>query len=328
MRYHAKALALILVSVAVFACECRSKSPAPPQTPAETQAAAETQSQPQSQPEEQRTFDSPEAAVAALKEAIQQEDKDELHRIFGPDVEELKSGDPDQDREDAARFARRLESGTKIQQDGPDHATLLIGQEQWPFAVPLVKEGSQWLFDTDEGLEELTNRRIGRNELQVIAALQTIIAAQAEFFDRDPDGLGVKHYARRMVSEEGKKNGLYWPSPGGVDPSPIGPVLAAAATRRDEQGQKVPYYGYLFKMLYSQAASAPNGAMDYLQDGHLTRGWAGIAYPAEYGVTGVMSFLVSNAGKVYQKDLGADTDSAVEQIEAFDPADGWQTVGS
>ena len=278
------------------------------------------------QPSQQRTFRSPEDAVTALNVAVEQWDKRELQRLFGPEVEKLKTGDPDQDRDDAIVFARRLAAARKIQHDGPDHATVLIGQEEWPFAVPLVMEDSAWRFDTDAGLEEMSNRRIGRNELLTIAACRTLIDAQAEFFDRDPDGLGVKHYAQKLMSTEGKKDGLYWPAPGGVDPSPIGPVMALAASRRDEKGERVPYHGYLFKVLDRQAASAPGGAMEYRENGQLTRGWAVLAYPAVYGETAITSFLCSNGGAVYQQDLGPDTHAAVEQIDAFDPGAGWQEV--
>ncbi len=273
----------------------------------------------------QATYKSPDQAAAALVDAVKHRDKAELRHIFGPDAEELKSGDSDQDRADAIIFARQLESAYKIRQDSGEHATLLIGQEQWPFAVPIVKAGSSWKFDTDAGLEELTNRRIGRNELRTIAACRTLIDAQQEYYEADPDSAGTKHYAGRLLSHEGQKDGLYWPAgPGGVEPSPIGPVLAFAAVHRDANGQRLPFNGYLFKPLYKQAAAAPGGEMDYMQDGRLTRGWAVLAYPAEYDKTGIMSFLASSTGKVYEKDLGEQTDKAVESIDAFDPSDGWK----
>jgi hypothetical protein len=278
----------------------------------------------------QRTFNTPEDAVTALNSAVEQQNKAELLRIFGPDAEELKSGDPEQDHDDAVIFTRRLKTAHKVRMDSPDHATLLIGQDQWPFAVPLILEKNKWRFDTSAGLEELTNRRIGRNELLTIAACNTLIDAQKEFYDRDPDALGVKHYAQRLMSSPDKKDGLYWPAPGGVDPSPIGPALAYAATRRDEQGERIPFNGYLYKPLLQQAASAPGGAIDYRENGQLTRGWAVIAYPADYGTTGIISFICSSGGVVYQKDLGDDTQKTAESMEAFDPT-GWDkaaTTGS
>lgn len=274
----------------------------------------------------QRTFRSPEDAINALADAVQKDDNAELRQIFGPEVEDLKSDDPEQDREDILVFSRRLATAHKIRTDSADHATVLIGQEEWPFAVPLVKKGSGWRFDTDAGLEELTNRRIGRNELLTIAACRTLIDAQKEFYDRDPDGLGYKHYAQRLMSYENMKNGLYWPSPGGVDPSPIGPVMAQAARQVNDAGDRIPFNGYLFKLLSRQTAAAPGGELDYMQNGELTRGWAVLAYPAEYGVTGITSFLCSSHGEVYQQDLGDDTEEQAGRIYTFDPDPSWKIV--
>ena len=272
----------------------------------------------------QRTYPTPEAALTALTAAVKQGDKGELRRIFGPQAEELKSGDPDQDRADMTVFSRRLEQAAKLQRNDDTTMTVLVGNEQWPFAVPLVKADNAWRFDTDSGLDELTNRRIGRNELRTIECCRTVIDAQAEFFARETEG---KHfYADRLMSTPGKKDGLYWDSPGGVDPSPIGPVFAASASRKDENGKRIPFNGYLVKVLERQAAGAPGGAMEYRVDGRLVKGWAVVLYPAEYDVTGIMSFLVSNAGIIYQKDLGEDTQKMIDTMTAFDPSNGWTTV--
>ena len=207
----------------------------------------------------QQTFKTPDDAVTALDTAVKTQNKAELHKIFGPQADALKSGDPDQDRADAIDFARKLAEEHKIRMDSPDHATILVGVDGWPFAVPLILKDGSWQFDTEAGLEELISRRIGRNELLTIAACRTVIDAQRIFFDSDPDGLGVKHYAQRLMSTEGKKDGLYWPAPGGVDPSPIGPALAFAAVRRDENGERIPFNGYLYKPLYRQTAAATGG---------------------------------------------------------------------
>jgi hypothetical protein len=299
MRYNSKIIILILTAAISLAAGCQSQ---------------------------QRTFSSPDEAVAALDAAVKAQDKAELQRIFGPQLEHLKSGDPEQDHDDVTVFARRLAEARKLRHDAPDRATLLVGEEQWPFAVPLIMKKSSWHFDTEAGLDELTNRRIGRNELRTIAACRTLIDAEREFFERDPDGLGIKHYAKQLMSSEGKKDGLYWPAPGGVEPSPIGPVMAMSASRRDDHGQRMPFNGYLFKVLYRQTASAPGGAKEFMENGQLTRGWAVIAYPAEYGETGIMSFLCSSGGVVYQQDLGDDTDTAVQKIDALDPGMGWQKL--
>lgn len=274
----------------------------------------------------QRTFQSPDAAVAALETAVQTRDRKELRELFGPDAEKLKTGDPDVDDADFIVFSRRLEAARKIQKDGADEATLLIGEEHWPFAVPLVKDKKGWRFNTDAGIEELTNRYIGRNELDTIAACKTLIDAQIEYFERDPDGIGIKHYAQRLQSTDGKKDGLSWPVEGNEDPPPIGPVFAAAAIRKDAAGKPIPFHGYSYKLITSQGPTAPGGAMNYLVDGKLTGGWAAIAYPAEYGETGIMSFLFGSTGIVFQKDLGDDTRTESPAMTSFDPGNGWTAV--
>lgn len=274
----------------------------------------------------QRTFTTPDQAVAALKQAVQDDDKKELKALFGPQLEDLKSGDPDADEADIVVFSRRLAEAGRVELDAPDHATLLIGHEQWPFAVPLVKEGDEWRFDTPAGIDELESRRIGRNERLTIAACRTLIDAQAEYFDRNPEGDGPKHYAQKLKSAEGRKDGLYWPVTGNEDPSPIGPVMAEAAARRDAGGDVVPYNGYSYRLLTSQGASASGGSMDYLADGRLTRGWAAIAWPAEYGETGIMSFLFGSTGAIYQQDFGDDTAKIAADLPSFDPGSGWTPV--
>ncbi len=277
----------------------------------------------------QRHYDSPEAAVAALTKAADARDHSEIRRIFGPDAAELRSGDDDQDKLDAASFRRSLSEAAVVERQGDDDATLLIGEVRWPFAVPLVRgEDGTWRFDTDAGIDELENRRIGRNELWTIEALLTLTAAQNEYIAIDRDSDGAREYAARLLSSPGARDGLYWDSPGGVDPSPIGPVLAAAAQRRDEKGNHVPYHGYRYRLLTSQGAGAPGGAMNYESSSGLTAGWAAIAWPDEYDGTGVMSFMVSSNGVVYQKDLGLDTESAAAAITDFDPSTGWTPVSN
>lgn len=276
----------------------------------------------------QRRFATPDDAVTALAAAVADRDRQELRAIFGPRATELRSPDEEQDRLDAASFSRAIGSGHEVEPDAEDAdvATLLVGPERWPFAVPLVREAQGWRFDTDAGIEELTNRRIGRNELRTIAALGTLIDAQAAYYAADPDRTGRSVYASRLLSSPGRRDGLYWDAPGGVDPSPIGPVMAAAATRRTEEGEPVPYNGYVFRLLRRQGPSAPGGEMTFEADGLLVHGWAVIARPAEYGETGVMSFLASHGGVVYQADLGHDTTSVADSISAFDPAPPWAPV--
>lgn len=276
----------------------------------------------------QRTFDSPDAAVSALAKAVESRDRSTLRSMFGPRSAELQSGDPDQDRADLASFGRAIAEHHELERDGPDRATVLVGDDRWPFAVPLVKDGTDWRFDTDAGIEELTNRRIGRNELRTISACRTLIEAQAEYRAADPDHDGAPEYAQRLMSSEGKKDGLYWPSPGGVDPSPIGPVFAEAAIKTGETGERIPFNGYRYRLLTAQGPGAPGGAMDYLSNGRLTGGWAVIAWPAEYDQSGVMTFIASHHGVIYEKDLGPDTATEAAAIAAFDPSDGWAPAGA
>lgn len=279
--------------------------------------------------ESQRSFRNPEAAVASLGQALAAGDRAELSRLFGPRAKELRSADPEQDRQDLASFRRNLEAGSVIETQGDDRATVLVGEDRWPFAVPLVRQGSSWKFDTDAGIDEMTSRRIGRNELRTIAACRTLIDAQAQYHSLDRDGDGVLEYARRLNSTPGSRDGLYWPpAPGGADPSPIGPVLAAAASRRDADGDPLPFHGYFYRLLTAQGPGAPGGERDYSIGGKLTGGWAVIAWPADYGETGIMSFIAGDGGAVYERDLGPESAAVAESITRFDPADGWNPVTS
>lgn len=276
----------------------------------------------------QQTFDSPEDAVSALERAAVADDKPALRRIFGPNIEDLRSGDPEQDELDVAAFRRSLAEASAVQRDNDSHATLLVGDVRWPFAVPLVRNGDGWRFDTDAGAIELENRRIGRNEIRTIETCRVLFDAQNEYKSRDRDGDGVPQFADRLLSTPGNKDGLYWPAPGGVDVSPIGPVLAEAATRTGDSGERLPYYGYRYRLLESQGAGTRGGAMNYRDEqGRLSRGWAVIAWPDEWDVTGVMTFMVSHEGYIYERDLGPDTESAAAAITTYDPA-GWMLAGA
>lgn len=274
----------------------------------------------------QRHFATPEDAATALTAAADSRDKGEIRAIFGPRTDRLRSGDPEQDEQDIESFRHSLGAATEIERQGDDSATLLVGEARWPFAVPLVRERKGWRFDTEAGIDELENRRIGRNELRTIAACRTVINAQEVYrsFDRDNDG--VLEYAQRLMSSPGTKDGLYWPSPGGSDPSPIGPVMAAAATQTGERGERLPFNGYRFRLLTHRGSGAPGRAGEYLINGNLTGGWALIAWPDEYDRTGVMSFLASNDGVVYEADLGPRTQDAAAAITEFNPSQPWMPV--
>lgn len=275
----------------------------------------------------QQSFSTPDEAGNALAQALAGQDRAQLKHIFGPEAPRLRSDEPTQDRSDLAYFAQELERGREVRMDSDSNATLLVGQERWPFAVPLVRtERGAWAFDTEAGIEELSNRRIGRNELRTILACRTLIDAQQEYFAIDRDGDGVNEYAAKLLSTEGTRDGLYWPAPGGIDPSPIGPAFAAAATDTDDKGRRLPFYGYHYKPLLSQGPSAPGGSMDYVTANGQTNGWAAIAVPAIYGQTGIMSFIVSHSGEVYEQDLGDGTQSFFRSVTSFDPSAGWTST--
>lgn len=275
----------------------------------------------------QRTFSSPEEAASALAAAAENENTSELRAIFGPRANELRSGDPDADRVDIASFRRQIAQSRSIELDGDDVAIINIGADQWPFAVPVVKQvDGAWIFDTDAGIEEIENRRIGRNELTVISACIAVFVAQDEYRSMDRDGDGVFEYADRLLSTPGTRDGLYWESPGGLDPSPIGPALAMASVRTDDKGERIPYAGYRFRLLECQGPSAPGGMRDYRDNGNLVNGWAVLAWPDQWDRTGVKSFLVSAHGVMYEADLGPDTSQVVTAFTCFDPSDEWTVV--
>lgn len=275
--------------------------------------------------ETQRRFATPEDAIEALVAATESRDKQDIRSLFGSKTAALRSGDADQDEKDLAVFSRKLHEARVIERRPDGQAVILIGRDQWPFAVPLVEDDKGWRFDTEAGIEELTNRRIGRNELCTIEACRTLIQAQTAYHSVDRDGDGVLEYAMRLMSTSGNKDGLYWPSPGGVDPSPIGPSLALAATRRDAFGNRIPYYGYVYRLL-TRGVGADGNEFSYVTDAGMTEGWLVVAWPAEYAQTGVMSFLVGHEGVVYESDLGPDTESLLADVEAIDPSLGWQPI--
>jgi hypothetical protein len=206
----------------------------------------------------------------------------------------------------------------------------VVGKSDWPLPVPLVKEDSgQWRFDTEAGKEEMLNRRIGQNELDVIQVCEAIVDAQKEYAFTDPDGNGIPQYAMKILSDPGKKNGLYWPTAEGEAPSPLGPLVAGAV----EQGYGSPntstpgtYHGYRYRLLKSQGPNAEGGALDYVVNGMMIGGFAVVAYPADYGNSGIMTFITNYKGDIYQKDIGEDTEKLAKEMESFDPGPGWKMV--
>lgn len=271
-------------------------------------------------------FLNPERAVAALVAAARDNDTAELLKIYGPAAEPLiGSGDAVADREAHTRFADHYAEQNAILNDGADRATLVIGKEQWPFPIPLVRRGGTWHFDVGAGAEEILNRRIGRNELNAIEVCRSYTVAQRDYAADLPPGQPPE-YAQRFVSSAGRHDGLYWPVQPGEKESPIGPQMASARMEGyvADPDRHAPYHGYFYKILTRQGRAAPGGARDYLVEGHMSGGFALVAFPAKYGDSGVMTFVVNQDGLVYEKDLGADTARLAPAIAAFDPDLGWR----
>jgi len=275
----------------------------------------------------QRSFGSPELAVEALLSAAHARDRAALIAVLGPAEGWLFSGDRNADRAAGERFVARYRAKHAIVVDG-DRATLTVGEDDFPFAFPLVRSGTAWRFDTEAGKQELLARRIGENELSAIEVLRAIADAQLEYASRDRNGNGILEYATRIDSTPGKKDGLFWRAKDGEAQSPLGPLLARASAEgytKNKHGP-TPYHGYFFRLLEGQGASAKSGELDYTVRGRTIGGFAAVAYPANYGNTGIMSFIVNQDGTVYEKDLGPDTRAGGVKMRRFDPGPGWSPV--
>ena len=274
-------------------------------------------------------FDSPQAAVDAFVAALQKNDQAELTRLLGPGIDGLlSSGDPVQDQADRERFLAAYATKHSLQAEGDGTQVLVVGDNDWPFPIPLVEHKGRWHLDGNAGADELVYRRIGNNELGAIAVSRGFVAAQQEYAAQGHDGDPPGIYALKLISDEGTQNGLYWPVADGEPPSPAGPFVARAAAEgyRRNDADPSPYHGYYYRMLYAQGPNAAGGAKDYFKDGVLTEGYALVAWPAEYGVSGVQTFIVNQDGTVYQKDLGEDTATAADAILLFDPDPSWTAV--
>ena len=278
-----------------------------------------------------KTFASPEEAVKAMVDAMKAVDKAESSAIFGPGSESLiSSGDDVEDKATRERFLKNYEEKNSLEKKGDDEVLLQVGKDDWPFPIPLRRKGSAWSFDTKAGKEEFLNRRIGRNELNTIDVLEAYVVAQREYAKKDWDGDGVYPYAQKIASTPGKKDGLFWEAREGEEASPFGPLSARAAqegyTRKTKSEKPSPYFGYHFKILKAQGKHAPGGAYDYVVKGNMIFGFGLVAYPAKYGSSGIMTFIVNQEGVVYQKDLGKGTAKAAKAIKRYDPDPTWKKV--
>ncbi|HLH52888.1 MAG TPA: DUF2950 domain-containing protein [Verrucomicrobiae bacterium] len=279
--------------------------------------------------ETSRTFASPEAAVAALVTAVDSQDASAIRDLFGPVATELENRDEVQAANEHIAFARALNKAARIARQSESRCVLEVGDQNWPFPIPIIKRDGQWFFDTEAGKEELLNRRIGRNELATLAVMRACVQAQREYATRDHDDDEVLEFAQKFISTPGTKDGLYWPPDLDGEISPLGPLVANAQRLgykhqpQDPQPSPEPFHGYFFKVLTSQGKHAPGGKHTYIINGNMIAGFAFVAWPASYGESGIMTFIVNQQGRVYQKDLGQRTIKSAASMQAYDPDDAW-----
>jgi hypothetical protein len=281
---------------------------------------------------EPRTFASPDAAVDTLVSALRAGDTAEVKAILGPESDEIiSSGDPVSDHNITEKFLANYDEKHAFASEADGSKVLVVGENDWPMPIPLVKneDTNTWCFDTAAGKDEIINRRIGRNELSAIEVCRAIADAEHEYATTDPNGDGIETYAAKFFSDPGKKNGLYWKTEAGQPTSPLGDLAAQAAAEgysTERGGAPRPYHGYFYRIVTAQGPHATGGEMDYMVKGMLLGGFGVIAFPAEYGNSGIMTFQINQEGTVYEKDLGTQTLSAARAMKAFDPGPGWTKV--
>lgn len=277
-----------------------------------------------------KAFATPEDAVSALMTAASAQDTNALRVIFGPATEEIQNPDRVQAADDLKEFASALNQRRRIVRQSDSRCVLEVGESDWPFPVPIVKKDGRWYFDIEEGKEELINRRIGRNELMTLQVTRAYVEAQREYASKDRDGDEVLEYAQKLASSPGQTDGLFWPTELNGEQSPFGPFVAQAQeegyfgkSSEDDSGPQ-PFHGYYFKILTRQGKHAAGGKYDYIINGNMIGGFALVAWPVEYGESGVMTFVVNQQGRVRQKDLGPDTARIVRKMNAYDPDPSWR----
>lgn len=274
-----------------------------------------------------RMFKSPEDAVNALGIAANNRDTNALAEIFGPGIKDIRSSDPVEVQREVAAFAERFNASNYLDHVDDGYCIVDTGTDHWPFPIPLVRTNGAWFFDTAAGKEEILNRRIGYDELRTLESLRAGVEAQRQYASEDHNGDGVLDFAQKFISSPGKKDGLYWSQDIDGEISPLGPLFVQAQsegyTKSAGSGGPTPFHGYYFKILTSQGKHAPAGAYNYIINGYMIGGFAFIAWPAQYGESGIMTFIVNQQGKIYQKDLGPDTASLVNGIKAYDPDPTW-----
>ncbi|MDB5303609.1 MAG: hypothetical protein JWM97_1158 [Phycisphaerales bacterium] len=280
----------------------------------------------------QRLFASPEEAAGVFKDAVAAKDRRTLVAIFGNEGKQLVfSGDRIQENNDLQAFGQRMSEYLQVDRPSDNAAVLRVGRENWPFPIPVVKSSDGWFFDTVAGRDELLNRRIGEDELNAISVCRAYVAAQKEYARKDRTGEGVLQYAQHVMSRPGQKDGLFWEVAPGQELSPMGPLIAEARMEgypasQPSNGKPHPYHGYIFHILKAQGDAAPAGAMRYLADGKMTKGFAMVASPSKYGTSGIMTFIIAKDGKVYEKNLGENTRDLVAAMTEYNPDKTWTEV--
>ena len=300
----------------------------------------------QAQAPEQRTFSSADDALEALVTGAQARDRAALAKLFGPDYEQLLSGDAVEDAKDLDEFAVAVGESAQLQKIDNSSYTVLVGKANWPTPIPLVQEDGKWYFDTQSGLDEVINRRVGENEFSAIATCRAYAVAQWEYYtDGDWDHDSIAEYAQKLISDPGAHNGLYWETSDEDKPSPLGKLIGAAraegygadesATKPTGKGgsdkeapeiDRAPYHGYYFKILTRQGPHAPGGKYGYIINGNMIAGYALVAYPDKWGNSGVMTFIINQQGRVYEKNLGSDTARVAPAMTEYNPDPSWKLV--
>jgi len=279
----------------------------------------------------QQQFDTDDLAAAALVTAAKAHDHAALDHIFGPSVGEFVTGDKVEDEKSFDHFVTNASAHMELEKKGANTSVIDIGKDNWPFPIPLTRlPDGKWFFDTEAGRQEILARKIGGNELETIKVCRAYVEAQREYASADRDGSGVLKYAQRIISKNGK-DGLYWNAAPGESQSPFGPLIAQAdlenyALDKTSGPRPTPYHGYVFHILKCQGPDAPGGKYCYVINGNMIAGFALVAHPTEYGVSGVMTFIISHQGKLYQKDLGADTAAIVRSMKQYNPDSTWTLV--
>ncbi len=278
--------------------------------------------------ESAQTFATPPAAAAALEAAVKSQDAAALRAVFGTAHEEFTNPDRVQATNEFNAFAEAFAETHRVVEEAPGKFVLEVGPQHWPFPIPIVERDGRWFFDAVAGREEILNRRIGKNELEVLRTMRAYVQAQREYASRDRDGDEVLEYAQRLTSSPGRKDGLYWPPELDGEISPLGPLVADAqgegyrASTGTSQSRE-PFHGYYFKIITRQGKHAPGGKYDYVINGNMIGGFALVAWPADYGNSGIMTFIVNQQGRVYQRDLGKGTAGIASKLTAYDPDKAW-----